>query len=795
MTPAPPEPPSESRWQRLWHGLVARLRHRPMMTLGLVAVAAISLTDHYSYVPGWGAWLLLMLSLVYALYQRHWWSWLPMGGMLFVCVHGWRLTQTYEHPLRQHLLTLPDRYHLAQVTGRLYPWTEGAELDDATAIGDLMEVRLDNQKPFKNVRVRVILPEGFHLEKPGVYEITGRITLPSPPMNPGQINPVDFSLRNGWVAWLRADDIQLKKQESWAPVFHLLHWAESSRQRVMADLSLGIEDRPQDTAVLLAMALGVSDAAGDDVEDAFRDSGTLHIFAVSGLHVVMLAWVLSVALRSLGCGQSRVNLFIIFVVFAYAFITGWRPSAARAAFMIAIVLGAVRWNLRADVHNSLGLALLVLLLWDSHQMFTPGFQLSFLVLWAIALMAGFMSRPLQPWVDLDSFLPPSLASWYHWLGRRLRGLVAGLACTSVAAWIGSFPLTVGHFNSFTPVGIIANLVLVPVSEWSIGLSCASIVFARCGLSSVQMFINWVNVWLARFMVVSAVWFASLPASNVALDLSVEESPPPMEMNVFHLQGGASAGHLRAGDHHWLLDTGNVRPWRRVVRPFLRHQGINHLEGVLLTHRDTSHAGAASLAVQTGVSRLITSIHEPWSLDPGITFFDELSRRVKLDGPLWHRHEAGQVIDLGPSMTAQVLYPGPSDLHDTADSRSLVLMIQMGAVRVLWLGDAGFITEKRLLERHWDVRCDVLVHGCHSADPGGLTELLLAAQPRVIISESDSIFSEVKTPQSIQSYCQRHGIHRFVLDVTGSVRIGVSQSGAVLKTHRSGEEVILPVKLR
>lgn len=790
-TPAPSSSSAIGRWGQ---GLAAQLQSRPFLAFGLVAVVAVLVTDACSYVAGAGLGLLLLLALAWALRRRRWWAWLPFVALLFAGAHGRRLAQTYEHPLRQHLLSLSSGGEPVQARGRLYPWTEGAELDDASAIGHLMEVRLEGRTHAEPVRVRVALPESFRLKKAGVYEMSGWISLPEPPMNPGQLDPVSYSLRNGWVAWLRADTLRLVEADEWAPSFHLLYWAEASRRWITSALSHGIEDRPQDMAVLLAMALGASEAAGEDIEDSFRDSGTLHIFAVSGLHVVMLAAVLSLSLRWLGLGRSRTIWLVIAIVFAYAYITGWRPSAARAAFMIALLLAAVRWNRRADVHSSLGVAVLVLLLWDSNQLFMPGFQLSFLVLWAIALLAPPLLARARPWTELDPFLPPVLASAPRLWGCQARRWSAGLVATSLAAWIGSLPLTLGHFHVITPVGLLANLLLVPVSGISIGVSCASVVAAACGLGAVQRFFNRINAWLAWVMVVSAGWFASLPGANVALDLRWDSSPP-VEMHVFHLGSGGSSAHLRVQDRHWLIDTGNVRTWRRVLRPFLRHHGINQLDGVMLTHRDAAHAGAASLSLKTGVERVVTSIHEPWQRDPGLTLFDELVRAAQQQGVVWDRYRAGEEFSAGTRAAVQVLYPGPRDRHDVADTRCLVLMLHLGATRVLWLSDAGFVTEKRLLEGGHDLRCDILVHGCHATDPGGLTELLLAAQPRLVISESDSIFAAKKTPVRIHDYCQQHGIPHWKLEITGSITIGIGPDGARLTAHRSGEPQFLPVQSR
>lgn len=774
----------------------SEMGRRPLLMIGLVAVSGVIIADNRRLVPG--AWTLvpLLAALGFAIYKRRLLAWVPFSLLAFMTLHGWRLHQTYEHPLRLKLLAQPDRPVEVGLKARLYPWTDGAELDEARAVGEVMELRwgdADIAQPLK-ARVKVALPPAFRLEKAGVYDITGTISLPKLPMNPGQFDPVDFSLRNGWIAQVGAQNISLVREDVFSPRFHLLYWAETSRQWITAALSRGIEDRPEDKAVLLAMALGASEAAGDDIEDAFRDSGTLHIFAVSGLHVVMLAVVLAFGLRWLWLGKTRSVGLIIVIVFAYAYITGWRPSAARAAFMIAIVLGALRWNRRSDVQNSLGFAVLVLLAWDSHQLFQAGFQLSFLVLWAIAALATPMLQRVRPWTELDEFLPPSLATWQQWLGRWGRRKFAGLACTSLAAWLGSLPLMLGHFHTVTPAGLLANLLLVPMSGFSIGCSCVSLLAAGVGCTPVQVLANWLNAWLARAMVFGAGWFASLPGANVTLDLRFEKTPPPMEMQVFHLPGGGSAGHVRVEDAHWLIDTGNVQSWRRVLRPFFRHQGINDLDGVFLTHGDTAHLGAISLVLPMGHPRLFTSVHEPWELDPKFATFHVLRDFAAVDSTAWHRHQAGDRIPLSlssPSAVVTILHPMLADLHDRSDDRGLVLMLQLGQTRVLWMGDAGFITEKRLLERGGDLHCDVMVCGQHPVDPGGLPELLFAAQPRVVICTSDSRFPEETIPPRVREHCERENVQLFDLEISGSVGIGITADGTRLRAHRSGGEVFLP----
>eukprot|EP01031_Cornospumella_fuschlensis_P051520 gene51520-63006_t len=241
--------------------------------------------------------------------------------------------------------------------------------------------------------------------------------------------------------------------------------------------------------------------------------------------------------------------------------------------------------------------------------------------------------------------------------------------------------------------------------------------------------NQLNAWLASWMVSAATWFSGLPMANVHVDLGFESRPAPVEMRVFQLPGGGAANHVRNGKSQWLLDCGNADAWRRVVFPYLREEGVNHLDGLILSHGDVSHVGAAPQVLKAmKVTHLHTSRHEPWRYDPPFSSLRQLSLLASPDSALWRRHGVDDEIYLGDPaplrVTARVLHPQGVDVYEKADDRGLVLMIRAGDLRILWLGDAGFMTEKRLLERHAPVECDVLIRNQHTADLSGLTELLL-----------------------------------------------------------------------
>jgi beta-lactamase superfamily II metal-dependent hydrolase len=153
-----------------------------------------------------------------------------------------------------------------------------------------------------------------------------------------------------------------------------------------------------------------------------------------------------------------------------------------------------------------------------------------------------------------------------------------------------------------------------------------------------------------------------------------------------------------------------------------------------------------------------------------------------------------VIEIQPDgplpVSATVLHPMLSDQNEKADDRGLVLMMQLGRLRALWLGDAGFITEKKLIDRHLDPACDILIRGQHSADISGLTELLIAAHPKVVISSSDSRFPEQTLPQRVRDFCALRQIHLFDLEVCGSVNVEVTQNGVAVTAFRNGQEAVI-----
>jgi len=303
-----------------------------------------------------------------------------------------------------------------------------------------------------------------------VDELRGSLSLVQRPWNPALFDPVQTALRQGIVG-----EFSPQHCHAVAPRFSLrlalLRLAADCRQWIAGQLALGIEDAE------MPRISGDHGAGNGRIRRhgpagaVSPNSGTLHVFAVAGFDVGLLAAIGWTVLRCTGLRRGRATAVLIPLLFGYAFITGWVPSAARAAFMAAILLAGPLLDRQSRLLNSLGAAALILLACDSLQLFQVGFQLSFGVLAAIGIGARWLSRPVAPLTELDPFLPPALANWQQNLSVNIRRHCASLLTTSAAAWIGSAPLMVHHFHA-CDAGLGAG-------EWLAGAAVFPFAAHRC----------------------------------------------------------------------------------------------------------------------------------------------------------------------------------------------------------------------------------------------------------------------------------------------------------------------------
>src|SRR5436189_4893487 len=163
--------------------------------------------------------------------------------------------------------------------------------------------------------------------------------------------------------------------------------AQKSRTWMQSALCRGLEYAPDVQNFLSGIVLGLRHQTPEDIEEPFQQTGTLHLFAVAGLHVGIVAallWMLATVAR---LSRRWASSLIIPLLLFYAAVTGLHVSSVRAGVMSSILLGGFFFDRKAFVFNSLAAAAFFLLCWDTNELFSTGFQLSFAVVCAIILFA------------------------------------------------------------------------------------------------------------------------------------------------------------------------------------------------------------------------------------------------------------------------------------------------------------------------------------------------------------------------------------------------------------------------
>lgn len=222
----------------------------------------------------------------------------------------------------------------------------------------------------------------------------------------------------------------------------------------------------ESASVLSAILLGKRGNLPSGLQNAFINTGTVHILAISGLNVGLVAFIFYMVLSAFRLNRQLSTLLIICLITLYAIVTGWQIPVVRATIMIVIMLIGVLVGRDASSLNSLALAAIITLLVNPKQIFLPSFQLSYAAVFALINFTPKLDR---------LFRLEKLAHCRNFLARFF-SYTLKVFTVSLAAWIGTAGLVAYHFNIISPVGLLANLIVVPVSFFVIASGATLLTF-------------------------------------------------------------------------------------------------------------------------------------------------------------------------------------------------------------------------------------------------------------------------------------------------------------------------------
>ena len=662
-------------------------------------------------------------------------------------------------------------------------------------------------------------------------EVEGVLRQPN-----GQRNPGGFDYRSYLARRQVFGILYPQRGEEVVPTdrsgFLLLRWTEKLRRRVEDVIDAAYSENRIHAQVLKGMLLGLRSGLSPDILDAFRNSGSIHILAVSGLHVGLIATVCFFGFSLLRLPRKATDLLTIAAVILYACLVGFRPSVFRASLMAVIYLISRIIERDRDLFNLLAFAALVLLLINPAQLWDIGFQLSFAAVASIVYLAPkwerFFARVLglgriNLAVDPDRVVRPR-SVW----GRAAWWLVMGFGVT-LSAQVGTTLIGAWHFHRFYPIGLVAGLFTVGLAALLVNITLVSVLlgliwlplaipFAYANhlillifLGLIEFFgqswtvlktptpsfgfivfyiagcfavVHWVWVWMHRKkalvigLTVLAIWI---------WDAAWRDGGKLLEVTFLDV-GQGDAAFVRFPDGKTMLVDGGLNSSRievdeagiarrvgfdhgeRTLDPFLCHEGVFGLDLLLLSHPDNDHGGGfAHILQEFGVERMLGVPHQ----DLSKSTHRILHEIVDAKG-IPHALGYAGTVDLTPTARLELLHPfdaASTDLHDRdVNNDSLVLKLTYGDVRILFTGDIGRKVELKLVELGTDLQAEIVKVPHHGSKTSSSAEFLDAVRPRyAIFSLGQRNRYRFPSDAVVERYSER-GCYILRTDQLGAIRL-------------------------
>jgi len=300
-------------------------------------------------------------------------------------------------------------------------------------------------------------------------QVYGRALRPSSPDNPGEFDFREHSRLNRVLTIIRVrgwSSIVRCPTEFTLSAAGCIDWLrQCCRNRLHAIVPV------QSQALADSLLLGLRRALPEQTIRAFADTGSIHVLAISGLHVGMVATAIFYVFRLFGVPLRTNWLIVSCVVTIYAGVTGAAIPVLRATLLLWVTCTGVWMKRRFAGIHTLAVVAAILLVWNPVSVVSIGTQLSFLAT-AVLISLGVWFRD-QPTRDpIERLIEKNQGSFSKTACRLFRGLYWCILL-SASVWIASVPLVASEFHRFVPVAVATNLLIAPLLPFvmAAGFAC------------------------------------------------------------------------------------------------------------------------------------------------------------------------------------------------------------------------------------------------------------------------------------------------------------------------------------
>ena len=520
---------------------------------------------------------------------------------------------------------------------------------------------------------------------------------------------------------------------------------------------------PRHASFLNGIIFGYRADISSDVKQSFMDTGTIHILAVSGSNVAFVAAIFFSILGFLRLPRKAVGGLAILGLVAYMLVTGSSASVVRATIMAIVLLCGTLFERKADIYNTISIAALILLFWNTNTLFDVSFQLSFAAVISIV------------------YFYPRLEALIKKIPERfeeIKGVdaVLKLFAVSLAAQLGTVPFTAYYFGRVSIISLVANIPVVPISGLNTFIGAAEIMFYPISpwiaklYAATNDFLVWFllgfvkqaasvpfayfEAWhfnvvfvVGYYILVIGVFNLKLPhvrawllivilmLSNYALYSNIWFlTPPKCTITAIDIGQGDAILIEFPNNKRMLIDTGPLSQkfdaGERTVVPFLKRKGISKLDYLLITHPHIDHFGGAGSVLKS--LRVDTIIMASFATN------NHQVKDVLEIAEARHTGEkivrTGSQIQIDSNARVYVLHPDSNHVAEkNPNNSSVVVKIIYGNSSAMFVGDAEVATEQRIMPRYGAfLSSDILKAGHHGSITSSSEEFLKVVHPRIAL---------------------------------------------------------------
>ncbi|MFT4412703.1 DNA internalization-related competence protein ComEC/Rec2 [Fredinandcohnia humi] len=584
-----------------------------------------------------------------------------------------------------------------------------------------------------------------------VCTYTGKLKEPEVARNPNAFNYKHY-LYTQKIHWIfEAQNIQnCSVKDTWSFKKSLLHVRQNGIEHIDTYF------KGSNAGIVQALIYGERGDISDEVVDSYQSLGLIHLLAISGLHVSLMTGMFYFLCIRVGITRETSGTVLICVLPLYAILAGGSPSVVRSVIMSILVLASILWWKKINILDVISLTCIGMLIVNPYFVVNIGFQLSFVVSFALIVSSGFIFRQYKhaftslfvvSYLSQLSSLPILLFHFYEFS-------FVSLPLNMVYVPLYSFVilplalLTVFFLLFLEPLGELlvsilsvlietVNQIAVFVSTWSL----AEVTLGKPHLVIVILYVISIFCYLYQWEKQKRIlnWSLLAPFVIFIFHYCSPYLDPYGEVTVLDVgQGDAIYVELPFRKAVYLIDTGGTiqfekEQWRErrsqystgkdIILPFLASKGVRKIDRLIITHGDQDHIGGAKellekmkvIKIMLGKTNKYSVLErELGKVAKGFGVDIEVAKR----GGSWKEGETSFLV------------LSPKGNEGSENENSIVIYTMLGGVSWLFTGDIEKDGERDIINTYPNIKVDVLKVGHHGSKTSSTDPFLQTLNPKV-----------------------------------------------------------------